>query len=123
MRANGVNVDDRAKNIGGTQRIELKDNEGRSRSIPLNFDDHIMTVDLREPSEEELMALRVIWVLPPMANITPQSFRQSRKLLEDHHLETPGEFEPVTQEEQTIPLTTTVLNTKKGQRTVEEWKQ
>jgi hypothetical protein len=62
-----------AKEVGGTQCVIVKDNGGKFITIPLDFDGSIMTANLRTPSEEELVALRVIWVLPSTEIITPQS--------------------------------------------------
>ena len=65
--------------------------DGKFITIPLDFDGHIITAILCTPSEEELMALRVIWVMPPMETITPQSIRRSRVMLKDYQFQVPGD--------------------------------
>ena len=72
LRSNKVIVDDVAKEVGGTQCMKFRDLNRKEINIPFRFNGDIMTVDLREPTEEELVALRVNWLLSPMEDITPQ---------------------------------------------------
>ena len=124
MRAGGAIVNDVAKQVGGDQNMMVKDERGNTINIPLKFNDHIMSLDLRQPTEEELMALRVIWVLPPMENITPQSIRRSRIALENFQLQIPGNDQPVPEEEQPVARSPEVPNVLgKGKRTMEKWKE
>ena len=122
MRAQGSIVDDIAKEVGGTQCMKIKQESGDYVTIPLDFDGSIMTANLRTPSEEELMVLRVIWVLPPMEDITPQSIRRSRVMLKDYQLQVPGEEQSVPEEESLVPAPN-VGPKKFGTRTTEEWKE
>ena len=71
LRSHNIVVDDVAKKDGGGQCIILKDQEGNERNIPLKFNGDIMTVNLRAPTEDELLALRVNWLTPPMEKLTP----------------------------------------------------
>ena len=80
-RANKVKIDDVARNEGGEQCIRIKDHTGNCMTILLEFNDDIMKLDLREPTDDELLALRVNWLTPPMEEITPQSIRRSRVAL------------------------------------------
>ena len=122
LRKNGVVVEDVAKECGGNQCIKITDYCNKMRTIPLDFNGDIMMINLREPTQEELLALRVNWILPPMENITPQSLRRSRIALESFKLHVPNEQKPVPEEEILVsspspgPLG-------KGKRTVEEWKE
>ena len=61
LRSNNVKVDDVAKEAGGDQCMSFKNQDGKDIIIPLKFNGDIMTVDLREPSDKELLALRVNW--------------------------------------------------------------
>ena len=73
MRANKVQVSDAARDQGGDKCLRIKDKSGSWITIPLKFNGDIMTIDLREPTEDEKLALRVNWLTPPMEDITPQS--------------------------------------------------
>ena len=95
IRANNVEVNDVSSDCGGDQCIRITDSKGKSIVIPLKFNGDIMrTVDLREPSEDELsLALRVNWFTPPMEVITPQSIRRSRLAMNGFNLMVPGTIE------------------------------
>lgn len=123
MRSNGTTVDDVAKEVGGTQCMIVKDDGGKFITIPLDFDGSIMTANLRTPSEEELVALRVIWVLPPMEIITPQSIRRNRATLKNYQLQVPGEKQTVPEEELPVSPPNVAPDIGKGKRTTEEWKE
>jgi hypothetical protein len=123
LRANRVEVHDVAKNEGGDQCIKVRDHNGERIIIPLKFNGDIMTVDIREPSEEELLALRVIWLTPPMETITPQSIRRSRGALKDFNIQRPGEESVVPEEEISVHQSEPVPDIGKGKRTVGEWKE
>ena len=123
LRNNGIVVDDVSKASGGSQCIKLVDHDGKERIIPLKFNGDIMTLDIHVPTEEELLALRVNWLTPPMENITPQSIRRSRKALQDYNIQVPGQEESVPEEEQSVPTSDIGPSPGKGQRTIEEWKE
>ena len=101
----------------------VKDDGGKFITIPLDFDGSIMTANLRTPSEEELVALRVIWVLPPMEIITPQSIRRNRATLKNYQLQVPGEKQTVPEEELPVSPPNVAPDIGKGKRTTEEWKE
>ena len=75
MRSNGVVVDDIAKEVGGKQSFTVTDDIGKRSVIPLKFNGDIMTVACRMSTDEELLALKISWVTPPMGEVTPQSIR------------------------------------------------
>ena len=75
MRNNGVKVKDVAKKHGGDQNLELKI-EGNIIQVPLVFDGDIMILDIREPTEEELTTLGVVWVTPAIMNFKAQPIRR-----------------------------------------------
>ena len=82
-----------------------------------------MTVDVREPTEEKLLALGVNWLTQPMEELTPRSIRQSRVALQTHNLQIPNEKESIPEEELTVHETVTEPEAGKGKRTVAEWKE
>ena len=53
-------VEDVAKQVGGSQCIEVTDDRGNVRKFSLDFNCDIIMIKLREPTQEDLMALRVI---------------------------------------------------------------
>ena len=112
IRANNIEVDDVARNVGGGQCIKMTTNNGNRITIPMKFNGSIMTVDVREPTEEELLALGVNWLTPPMEEITPQSIRRSKVALQTHITHIQQSDHSVTEPE-----------AGKGKRTVKEWKK
>ena len=99
LRSYNVKVDDVAKEAGGDQCMTFKNHEGKDIIVPFKFNGDIMTVDLREPSDEELLTLRVNWLMPPMEELTPQSIRRSKLALQTYDLQVPGEENSVPEEE------------------------
>ena len=81
MRANKVQVSDVARDQCGYQCLIIKDQSGSLITIPLKFNGDIVTIDLRDPTKDEQLALKVNWLTPPMEDITPQSIRRSREVL------------------------------------------
>ena len=75
LRANKIQVSDVTRDQGGDQCIRAKDENRNWIKILIRFNGDIMPVNLREPTEDELLALRVNWLTPPMEKITPQSIR------------------------------------------------
>ena len=75
-----------AVEVGGTQSFSFTDHDGKFCSIPKQFNGDIMTVKIHEPSQEELLALRVNWITPPMEPITPQSIWRSKRAVEAYNL-------------------------------------
>ncbi len=74
LRSNNVQVSDVAAELGGDQQcIRVKDHNRNWITIPLKFNGDIMTLDINEPTKEELLALRVNRLTSPMEKITPQS--------------------------------------------------
>ena len=74
MRTHGTLVDDISRKVGGTQCIKVNVRGNETATIPLKFiNGDIMTVDLRKPTKEELATLIVVWILPPMGNMSTQS--------------------------------------------------
>ena len=53
MRSNKVQFSDVARDQGGGQCLRIKDQSGSWIKIPLKFNVDIMTIDLREPTEDE----------------------------------------------------------------------
>ena len=123
LRANKIQVSDVARDQGGDQCIRAKDESGNWIKIPLRFNGDIMTVNLREPTEDELLALRVNWLTPPMEKITPQSIRRSRVAMQAHQLQIPGQDQPVSEEELIIPDPGVETLAGKGKRTISDWKE
>jgi len=122
LRAQGAIVDDVAKTAGGTQCLKFKNQRGKDIIIPLDFDGHIMKVNLRTPTEDEL-ALGVNWVLPPMESNRLQSIRRRRPVLDTQQIQVQGGVEsPVPEEERPVhrPAAGPIG---KGKRPVEEWKE
>ena len=109
MRNNGVKVNDVAKKHGGEQNLELKIN-GRIIRIPLIFDGDIMKLDLREPTEEELTTLGVVWITPAIMNYTAQSIRRERVRNDIFPIQIPGMRDPVPEEEVDVQTQTTPNN-------------
>jgi len=70
-----VIVDYFAKEVGGKQSFTVNNDVGTSSIIPLKFNGDIMTVACRMSTDEELLALKISWVTPPMGEVTPQSIR------------------------------------------------
>ena len=65
-------MNDVAKDKGGDQCIYLNDGK-RHITIPLKFNGDIVTVELFEPTKDELLTLKVNWRTPPMEELTLQS--------------------------------------------------
>ena len=89
LRRNGVQVNDIAKQHNGKQNIEVSDGQGGILDIPLKFDGDIVTLDLREPTEEELATLSVVWIRPAMETES-QSIRRSRRRVERNQVQQVG---------------------------------
>ena len=123
LRSNNVQVSDVAAELGGDQCIRVKDHNRNWINIPLKFNGDIMTLDINEPTEEELLALRVNWLTPPMEKITPQSIRRSRVALESHNIQIPGQLRPIPEEELSVPQSDIEPKVGKGCRTIKEWKE
>ena len=125
LRANKVVVSDVAKELGGDQCIRFKADDGSWTTIPLSYDGDIMTCSLREPTEEEQLALRVNWLTPPMEVLTPQSIRRSKAVLERYQLQVPGQEKPaVPEEKQPVPQSGgEEPKSDKGKRSNSEWKE
>ena len=51
--------------------MSFKDENNELIYILLDFNWDIMKVDIRNPTEEELLALRVNWLIPPMEPLPP----------------------------------------------------
>ena len=124
LREHGVIVEDKAIWHGGEQVVKMKDNDGNLIKIPLKFvGGDTMRIALRKPTQEELMALRVIWVLPPMEELTPQSIRRSKRDFDAFQLQTvENDVQESIPEEEKSVLTPDTRPEGKGTRTVEEWK-
>ena len=122
MRANKVQVSNVARDQGGDQYLRIKDQSGSWITIPLKFNGDIITIDLREPTKDEQLALRVNWLTPPMEDITPQSVRRSRELLQEYQLQIPGQDQPVSEEEQLVPQSVVEPDPGKFKRTTTECK-
>ena len=72
LRDNGCVINDVAKKHGGKQNMEIKvDNQ--LTKIPFSFDGDIMMLKLREPTEEELTTLGVVWITPAIEKHSSQS--------------------------------------------------
>ena len=76
MRSCGAIVYDKAKNFIGSQCFKVKDYNGELVKIPLAFNGYIMRAGLRTPTEEEFLALRAIWVMPPMEKVRTKINKQ-----------------------------------------------
>ncbi len=109
--------------LGGDQCIRVRDHNCNWITIPLKFNGDIMTLDINEPPEEELLALRVNWLMPPMEKITSQSIRRSRVALESHNIQIPGQLRPILEEELSVPQSDIEPKVGKGCRTIKEWKE
>ena len=124
LRANKVIVDDVAKEHKGNQQIKLKGTNREEIEIPLKFNGNYMHVELRKPTEEELLALGVNWLTPPMENVTPQSIRRSKRALDDFMIRATEEYkEPLPEEERLVQQPEAEPIAGKGKRTVAEWKE
>lgn len=77
MRRSGTRVYDRAKRDGGRQCMKLNIG-GRDTVFPFDFDDDCLSLKLREPTDQELARLGVVWILPPMVHHTTQSIRRCK---------------------------------------------
>ena len=125
MRSNNIEVDDVAVEVGGKQSFSFTDIDGNRRVIPMHFNGDIMTVNLRQPNNEELLALRVNWITPPMEELTPQSIRRSKRAVEEYNLQVPNLPNTVPEEEVAVQGDTPTVPDEvgKGKRTVGEWRQ
>jgi len=117
MRSNGVIVDDVAKDVGGKQSFTVTDDVGKRSVIPLKFNGDIMTFACRIPTDEELLALKINWITPSMEEVTPQSIRRAKRVIEEYQIKVPEDEEEVPEEEVAVHDNT---NPKagKGERTV-----
>ena len=77
MRSHGAIVYDKAKNVIGSQCFKVKDDSGGLVTTPLSFNGDIIRVGFRTPTEEEFVALRAIWVVPPMEKVRTKINKQS----------------------------------------------
>ena len=83
-----------------------------------------MACELRDPTEEEQLALRVNWLTPPMEELTPQSIWRSKTVLGRYQLQMPGQVDPaVPEEEQLVPQSGVEPKYGKGERSNSEWKE
>ena len=89
-----------AKELGGHQCIRIQDGNRSWITIPLKYNGDIITCELREPTKEEQLALRVNWLTTPMEELTPQSIWQSKTVLERYQLQMPGKEYPAVPEEE-----------------------
>ena len=90
--------------------------------ILLKFNGDYMSVDIREPTDE-LLALGVNWLMPPMESITPQSIQRSRRAIDDYMIQVPGEDNPTPEGEQLVHTPEAEPKAGMGKRTVAEWKE
>ena len=81
-----------------------------------------MIINLREPTEYEQLALRVNWLTPPMEDITPQSIRRIREVLQEYQLQIHGQDQQVSEEEQLVPQYGVEPSPVKCKITTTEWK-
>ena len=123
MRANKVQVSDIARDQGGDQCLRIKDQSGSWITIPLKFNGDIITIDLREPTEDEQLELRVNCMTLPMEDITPQSIRRSRVIFQEYQLQIPEQYQQVFEEEQLVPQSGVEPEPGKCKRTTTEWKE
>ena len=77
MRSHGAIVYDKANNVIGSQCFKVKDDSGGLVKIPLAFNGDIMRVGLRTPTEEEFVALKAVWFIPPMETVRTKTSKQS----------------------------------------------
>ena len=77
MRSHGAIVYDKANNVIGSQCFKVKDDSGGLVTIPLSFNGDIIRVGFRTTTEEEFVALRAIWVVPPMEKVRTKINKQS----------------------------------------------
>ena len=122
LRAQGTIVNDVAEIAGGTQCLKFKNQKGRDVRISFDFDDHIMKVNLRTPTEDEL-TLGVNWLLPPMEPNRPQSIRRRRPVLDTQQIQVQGGVESSVPEEERPVHRPAAGPIGKGKRPVEEWKE
>ena len=117
LRSNGIVVNDVAKDKGGDQCIYLNDGK-RDITIPLEFNGDIMTVELFEPTKDELLTLKVNWLTPPIEELTLQLIRRRRGDVENQQSD---RDENLTEELRIDDSSDTPL-TGKGYRSIDEWK-
>ena len=103
MRDHGSVVDDVAKRVDRTQYIKVKNESGKWITMPTKSNGKNMTINLRQPTEEDLMALRAICIFPPMEKVTHKFIQRSRSALESFQIQVPrqdqlvsGEGQPIT---------------------------
>ena len=53
---------------------------------------------LSTTTKEDIMVLRVIWIIPPMEKVTPQSIRITKVGLEYLQIQVSGQDHPVPEE-------------------------
>jgi len=119
-----VVVDDIAEEVGGKQSFTVTDNIGKRSVIPLKFNGDIMTVVCCSciPTDEEIMALKINWITPPMEEVTPQLIRRAKRAVEEYQLKVPDDGDEIPDEEIAVHDNTDP-KAGKGERTVGEWKQ
>ena len=79
LRKKGAVLNDAAKVHGGSQNIILQAKRGgKDIIIPLDFDSDIITIPLREPTEEELQTLAVAWLCPSPKTPRANTIRRKR---------------------------------------------
>jgi hypothetical protein len=61
LRKHGVIVDDKAKRDGGNQRIEV---DGIIIPLELDKDERIMSISLRQPTDQEISENTIHWLIP-----------------------------------------------------------
>ena len=80
LRKNKVIVNDIAKCHGGSQNITIPSKQGGEDIVlPLDYDGDIITLPLREPIEEEMQKLAVVWLLPSSRARSASPIRRKRK--------------------------------------------
>ena len=124
MRNHGCIVNDIATTHGGAQDMQFKV-EGKLVRIPFAFDGDIMKLNLREPTEEELATLGVVWIMPAIVNHSSQSIRRNRVSMEEFQIQDPTVRAAVPEEEisvqdQTSPTELVTFGNDDG---LKKWKE
>jgi hypothetical protein len=95
LRSNKVQVNDVAKVHGGSQDIIIEIG-GKTTILPLDFDNDTMKLHLREPTDEELATLGVVWLMPAMVKNNSRSIRRNRIDVDRFRLQVPGNDDTLT---------------------------
>ena len=102
MRYHGSVVDGVSKGVFIVQCIKFNNDSVHWIAIPIKLNEHILTIYLIQPIDEDLMALRFICIFPPVDKVTPHYIHQSRVALESFHIQVPRKYWPVSEEEQPV---------------------